>query len=321
MVILDENLSQSLIQAFGEKFAEANRCVQTLELSSGRLFWSANEAQAGIYLVLTGKVQLLDSKNRLIGTLGVGKSFGEMTLFPDNAFQPYTARASVNLKLAYFPGKAIEPLILKYPSVCDRLYQNAIRQNLLLAEPSLDSVTPKVTPLPELPLIESPRSEIHKAYFPSLTTRVSHLWQRLTRRYPFSAQQSASDCGAACLIMVGRYWGKQLSVNHMRELANIDRNDSSLRGLAIAAESIGFSTRPVKAELKRLARQPLPAIAHWQGKHYIVVYKITCKQVLICDPAIGQRTLTPSEFNDGWAGYTLLLQPTAFFNRNSPNPS
>jgi ATP-binding cassette subfamily B protein len=111
--------------------------------------------------------------------------------------------------------------------------------------------------------------------------------------------------------MVSRYWGKRFSVNRLRDIANVDRNGASLRGLLTAAESLGFATRPVKASLKQLAKQKLPAIVHWEGKHYIVVYEITPKYVIVADPAIGQRTLTHEEFNSDWTGYTLLLQPTA----------
>ena len=82
--------------------------------------------------------------------------------------------------------------------------------------------------------------KISKAYFPNPTQQVGHLWQRVTRRYPFFAQQSASDCGAACLVMVSRYWGKRFSVNRLRDIANVDRNGASLRGLLVAAESLGL---------------------------------------------------------------------------------
>ena len=65
----------------------------------------------------------------------------------------------------------------------------------------------------------------------------------------------------------------------------------------------------------QLAKQKLPAIAHWEGKHYVVVYEVTPKQVIIADPAIGQRHLTYPEFKAGWTGYTLLLQPTALIKK------
>lgn len=153
-----------------------------------------------------------------------------------------------------------------------------------------------------------------RAYFPSPQQRVGHLWQRLTQNYPYYAQQSVSDCGAACLNMVGQYWGKNFSLNRLRDLANVNRNGSTLRGLAFAAETIGFVTRPVKATLDRLTDQKLPAIAHWDNNHYIVVYEINKKNVIVGDPAIGQRILTHREFQAGWTGYALLLEPTTWLD-------
>jgi ATP-binding cassette subfamily B protein len=161
-------------------------------------------------------------------------------------------------------------------------------------------------------LTHSRPQKISRAYFPSPGLRLGHWWQQTTHRYPFFEQQSATDCGVACLVMIGRYWGKQFGINQLRGVANVDRSGASLRGLIAAAESVGFSTRPIKATLAALAGQKLPAIAHWEGKHYVVVYEVRRDRVLIADPAIGQRSLTHTEFQAGWTGYTLLVQPTAF---------
>jgi ATP-binding cassette subfamily B protein len=117
--------------------------------------------------------------------------------------------------------------------------------------------------------------------------------------------------------MVGRFWGKQFSLNQLRSIANVDRAGTSIKGLMNAAESLGFASRPVKASLDQLAKQPLPAIAHWEGKHYVVVYRISRNRVIVSDPEIGRRQLTHAEFRQGWTGYTLLLQPTIDF-KNAP---
>lgn len=155
-----------------------------------------------------------------------------------------------------------------------------------------------------------PNSKKPRPYFPSPKVVAGHLWGRLSKNYTFFAQHSASDCGAACLVMIGRHWGKRFSVNKVRDLTNANRSGASMRALATAAETLGFTSRPVKASLDKLAEQPLPAIAHWEGKHYIVVHEINKKKVIVCDPAIGQRSLTVAQFNAGWTGYALLLQPT-----------
>lgn len=180
---------------------------------------------------------------------------------------------------------------------------------------SLVAIDPERSPAKILP------KKVSRAYFPSPSLQANHWWQQLSQRYPFFLQQSASDCGAACLVMVGRYWGKRFSINRLRDLASVNRNGASLNGLANAAEGIGFTARMVTASLDKLAQQTLPVIVHWEGKHYVVVYKITSKQVIIADPAIGQLTLSHEEFERGWTGYTLLLQPTALLEKASETSS
>ena len=134
--------------------------------------------------------------------------------------------------------------------------------------------------------------------------------RRLWNRYPFIAQQSSSDCGAACLAMVSRYWGKTFSINSLRNLAGIGRSGASLKSLTTAAEALGYSARPIRASLNRLLKQKNPWIAHWEGNHYIVVYRVTANSVVVCDPAKGKLKLTRQEFTAGWTGYGLLLEPT-----------
>ncbi|MEA5552441.1 peptidase domain-containing ABC transporter [Anabaena cylindrica UHCC 0172] len=304
---LGYSLSETEFQSYLPQFKEITPKV-------GK-FWQGNDVESGIYVVIAGKARLLDQAGELIATIEAGKSFGEFTLFPESEFQIYGARASVNLQLCFVPNSVLSPLMAKYPQIQQHLWHQAQKINsLLICSDSTAEIVENTNPKPEFSALSTVEiksdPKISKAYFPSPTQRVRHLWQHIVRRYPFFAQQSASDCGAACLVMVSRYWGKRFSVNRLRDIANVDRNGASLRGLLTAAESLGFATRPVKASLNQLAKQKLPAIAHWEGKHYIVVYEITPRHVIVADPAIGQRTLTHAEFKADWTGYTLLLQPT-----------
>lgn len=129
-------------------------------------------------------------------------------------------------------------------------------------------------------------------------------------QFPWVEQQSSSDCGAACLAMIARYWGKRLPVNMLREKANVGRSGASLKGLARGAESIGLHARPVRASFSRIAEQTNPWIAHWQGDHYVVVYKVERGRVVIADPALGRQSISADAFKANWTGYGLLLEPT-----------
>jgi len=135
-------------------------------------------------------------------------------------------------------------------------------------------------------------------------------WRSRFRRYPFIEQQSSSDCGVACLAMIGQYWGKRFSFNVLRELAKVGRSGASLKNLSAAAETVGFQARPVRASLSGLVEQKNPWVAHWQGDHYVVVYGIRGDQVLIADPACGRQTLSRHEFLGQWSGFALLLDST-----------
>jgi ATP-binding cassette subfamily B protein len=318
---------QHLIHLLGYPLSEKefSHCLQQIEGLEPKVgqFWQSSESETGIYLVIAGKIRLINSAGDAIATLEAGDTFGECTFFADASFEPYSARASFNVKLGYLSAELLSPFINQHPQIREHFYRQAQARNSLLTpadnSPEAENI-PTLLENSKSPHQESvPRNKISKAYFPNPSQTVSHLFGRAIRRYPFYAQQSASDCGAACLVMVALYWGKRFSVNRLRDLANVDRNGASLRGLSAAAESIGFATRPVKAKLEQLAKQKLPAIAHWEGKHYIVVYGISRQQVIVADPALGQKTLSHKEFKAGWTGYTLLLQPTALLREAQEN--
>ncbi|NRB06965.1 MAG: peptidase domain-containing ABC transporter [Richelia sp.] len=136
------------------------------------------------------------------------------------------------------------------------------------------------------------------------------LLRRLWHSYPFVQQQTSSDCGAACLAMVGKYWGKRFSLHTLSRLAKVDKTGSSLTDLFTAAEKIGYKGLTVKATLDILTSFTYPWIAHWEGIHYVVVWRCTENRLIISDPAIGKQSLTVAEFTDNWTGYALLLEPT-----------
>lgn len=171
---------------------------------------------------------------------------------------------------------------------------------------SSNPVSQVIEPLPNHPQTDS----IQDIDFPQRPPR-----DRFWSPYPFIQQQSSSDCGAACLAMISQYWGKRLSLNSLRNLAGVDRMGASLQGLATAAQTLGYDVLPVRASLGRLDLYSNPWVAHWQGIHYLVVWRVKGDgRILIADPARGKRWLSRSEFETGWTGYALLLNPTERFD-------
>ncbi len=97
-----EQLGQQLTTILVETLSQTDlqNCLVAAEIVEppvAKQLWQVAEAKAGIYIILAGKVRLLDSSDNLITALSTGGAFGEVTLFPEEDFQPYAARASGNL--------------------------------------------------------------------------------------------------------------------------------------------------------------------------------------------------------------------------------
>lgn len=134
-------------------------------------------------------------------------------------------------------------------------------------------------------------------------------------RIPFVQQIDAMDCGAACLAMVCRHFGRKVNLSRIRELCHVSSDGTSLDGLCSAAAHLGLAARGVKASLRNLPRMPLPAIAHWEARHWVVVWRVTVSHVWLADPATGHRKVGRVEFEQKWSGYAALFDYTEAFEK------
>ncbi|WP_152590301.1 peptidase domain-containing ABC transporter [Nostoc sphaeroides] len=132
-------------------------------------------------------------------------------------------------------------------------------------------------------------------------------------KYQTVLQHSEEDCGAASLATIAKHYGRTFAISRMREVVGTGSRGTSLLGLRRGAETLGFNTRQVKASvqlLDQLHKAPLPAIIHWKGYHWVVLYGQKGKKYVIADPGVGIRYLTREELLEGWGnGIMLLLIP------------
>ena len=142
-------------------------------------------------------------------------------------------------------------------------------------------------------------------------------------RYPIVLQHSEEDCGAACIATVAKHYGRTFAIGRVREAVGTGARGTTLLGLNRGAEALGFNARQVKATaelIDQLHKAPLPAIIHWKGYHWVVLYGQKRKKYVIADPAAGIRHLSRQELIAGWGnGIMLLLTPDDSRFREQPN--
>ena len=145
------------------------------------------------------------------------------------------------------------------------------------------------------------------------------------KKFPFVRQLDVMDCGAACLSMVCKSYGKTYPLHYLRQKASIGKDGSSLAGLMQASESVGLKTFAAKLDPKQLIKLPLPAIMHWGQVHYVVLYNIKGNSYFIADPGSGRVKLSKEDFLSKWlvegdgSGIALLLEPNKSFYEKEIN--
>lgn len=131
-------------------------------------------------------------------------------------------------------------------------------------------------------------------------------------------QRDITDCGATCLASVAKYYRLEIPVARIRQKAGTDKKGTNILGMIEAAQSLGFEAKGVKGPFESLFNIPLPAIGHVIVRgalhHYVVISKISKKDISIMDPADGQiHRKSHDEFKKEWTGILLLLIPSDDF--------
>jgi ATP-binding cassette, subfamily B, bacterial CvaB/MchF/RaxB len=138
-------------------------------------------------------------------------------------------------------------------------------------------------------------------------------WNR--QRLPMVLQTEAAECGLACLAMVSSYWGHRIDLAHMRRQFLVSLKGATLKSLIDMAQALALQTRPLQLDLAQLPELKLPCILHWDMNHFVVLKSVSRRQVVIHDPAVGERRLVLAEFAKHFTGVALELTPSAGFTQ------
>jgi ATP-binding cassette subfamily B protein len=128
-------------------------------------------------------------------------------------------------------------------------------------------------------------------------------------------QHDLMDCGPACLRMIAKYYGKNISLTAIREKSYLTKEGVSLIGLSNAAENFGLKSLGSKLSVQDLYKKaPLPCILHFNENHFVVLYKVKKSLFYIADPSKGKYALSIEQLSEKWiSNMTLLLEVTPDF--------
>ena len=128
------------------------------------------------------------------------------------------------------------------------------------------------------------------------------------------------------MASIAAHYQLQIPVSRIRQYAGTDKRGTNVLGLIEAAEKLGFQAKGAKGALDSLSKIPLPAIAHVILKnglhHFVVIYKVTKKDITFMDPADGGYHKNKiAEFEKDWSGVIVLILPDESFSKRNETTS
>jgi ATP-binding cassette, subfamily B, bacterial CvaB/MchF/RaxB len=132
-------------------------------------------------------------------------------------------------------------------------------------------------------------------------------------RLPVILQSEAAECGLACLAMVASYFGHRIDIDTLRRRHPVSLKGVTLRSLIEIARHLKLACRPLRVEPGHLAKLRLPALLHWDMNHFVVLKAATRKELVIHDPAAGERRISHAEASRHLTGVAVETWPLENF--------
>jgi ATP-binding cassette subfamily B protein len=295
--------------------------LEILPMTPSQIVIRQGDEGDGVYIVQKGSLEIrrrTDVGEQAIGFLGPGEFFGVSALLRGRPRSASVVAISEG-QLCRLSREGFQKALQASPRLRERL-EHVIAEQDERKTPVAD--TPKASETAAFGETAGTTSVTGKAWQelldrPRTQSAIRGVaWRRVMRMFPFVAQHDQSDCGAASLAMMTRYYGIAMGLSRLRDMANVDRDGASMWSLAKAAEQIGFHARGLQVSCEALSDVTLPAILHWEGYHYVVLYRLSATQAIIGDPAVGIRHLSMAAFRKGFSGRVLELIPTERLFRN-----
>ena len=302
--------------------------LKPVEVPRGNFVLRQNEPAGPMYFVEEGRLRVFTEeggRRKYVAYLRKGDFFGEMSVFTGSP-RSASVEAVSECRLLALHAATMRKLLDRFPDfraqIEERIsqydYKQVARVPLDFAEENLPAET-TVTLKVSLDQIDQGEEETEErtqsGYGPFAEGGYFRKKAGRIRRFPMVHQIDEMDCGAAALAMVCRHYGRAVSLARIRQLVHTSLDGTSLRGLCAAAMELGLAARSVKASPRNLDQMPVPAIVHWEGNHWVVLYDVTETHCRVADPAIGLRRFSRAEFEKRWSGYAALFDYTTEFEK------
>ncbi|KTD10662.1 hypothetical protein Lgra_1628 [Legionella gratiana] len=138
---------------------------------------------------------------------------------------------------------------------------------------------------------------------------------------PVILQMEATECGSTALAIIMAYYGKFVTSEEIRSVCSVSRDGTTAINIVRAARHYGMNAHGYNLDIDELNQVEVPFIVFWEFNHFLIVEGYNQQKVYLNDPAKGSRIVDWDEFEEGYTGVVLEIEPGETFIRSGqPEP-
>src|SRR5438874_3434546 len=296
--------------------------LQRVQIQKGNLIIKEGDAAGPMYILEKGRARAFTRNNGAVRNLAFyrdGDFFGELSIL-NGSRRAASVEAFSDCELLALDPDAVRSLKQSYPDfgklLEERLAQYQAKTEARIPLDFTEELLPAETQRHDKLALDGKQAvEKADAEAPVVDEEGHFRKKGKIRKFEHVAQIDEMDCGAASVGMICRHFGRKVSLARIRLLCHTATDGTSLKALCRAATELGLAARALKVSLRNLPMMPLPAIVHWEGNHWMVLYDVAADYVRVADPALGLRKIPRTEFEQKWSGYAALFDYTVAFEQ------
>lgn len=130
----------------------------------------------------------------------------------------------------------------------------------------------------------------------------------------YTKQTGLNDCALACIMMILKYKGKEVTTKQLNNLIKLEKNGVTVYEIRRILDIFGFRTLAIKADSSLFCSKEIeyPIIVHIIKKglnHYCVIFNSVNGDLIIGDPDpnVGIKKTPIKKFVKVWTGVTIII--------------
>ncbi|WP_225743256.1 peptidase domain-containing ABC transporter [Marinilactibacillus sp. Marseille-P9653] len=130
----------------------------------------------------------------------------------------------------------------------------------------------------------------------------------MNKKVKYVEQNEHSECGLSCVVMLLNYHGIRSDLINLREKFGVPLGGNNFNELATIFKEYGLKSKAIKVNVGNITDDMLPCVAYWENSHFIVIEKVSKRNVTIVDPNIGRETLSYKSFQSKYRSVILYIE-------------